>query len=127
MLDHRIFYVIADQNSTSYLTHVQELESSTEPGSVIGMTGGGDMAYLIHDRTIINLDGLISSYAYFQALKNSRVTAYLEAIHLKYVFGRGTVFTQMDPYQVIFKGKLKNIARFDELGVFLYSNDPALK
>ncbi|MEP6896538.1 MAG: hypothetical protein ABI986_13100, partial [Chloroflexota bacterium] len=45
------------------------LEAHTQPGSIIGMTGGGNAGYFIHDRTVINMDGLINSYQYFQLLK----------------------------------------------------------
>lgn len=124
MLDKLIFLVVTDLTSKSYLANVKELESTTEPGSVIGMTGGGDMSYLIHDRTIVNLDGLISSYTYFKALKNSQSVEYLASINLNYVYGVGDILTQMDPYQVIFKGRLKNIAHFDDLAIFRFLEVP---
>jgi len=42
-----------------YLVETEQIEKNTRPGSVIGMTGGGVTAYFIHDRTVVNLDGLI--------------------------------------------------------------------
>ncbi|MBI2332763.1 MAG: hypothetical protein HYU84_11505, partial [Chloroflexi bacterium] len=45
------------------------LEANTAPGEVIGRTGGGNVGYFIKDRTIVNMDGLINSYEYFQILK----------------------------------------------------------
>jgi hypothetical protein len=37
------------------------LEKHTEPGSIIGMTGGGNAGYFIKDRTVVNMDGLITA------------------------------------------------------------------
>src|SRR3990172_13312504 len=47
-----------------YMEVLPYLEENAPPGSVIGMTGGGNVGYLIHDRTIVNMDGLINSNEY---------------------------------------------------------------
>ena len=44
------------------------LEAYTEPGSIIGMTGGGNVGYFIHYCTTINNGWADQSYPYFQAL-----------------------------------------------------------
>ena len=36
---------------TPYMDIVPLLEEHTEPGSLIGLTGGGNVGYFIHDRT----------------------------------------------------------------------------
>jgi len=69
-----------------YLDSMRFLEENTPPGSVIGMTGGGNVGYYIHDRIIVNMDGLINSPAYFEALKAGQANDYLENIGLDYVF-----------------------------------------
>ncbi|MGE5377914.1 MAG: hypothetical protein ACM3XO_22870 [Bacteroidota bacterium] len=61
------------------------LEQHTEPGSIIGMTGGGNTGYFIHDRTIVNMDGLINSYQYFQMLQEKEAGKYLADIGMNYV------------------------------------------
>ena len=61
----------------AYMEVVAYIEENTPPGSVIGMTGGGNVGYLIKDRTIVNMDGLINSYEYFQALKDGEAPIYL--------------------------------------------------
>ncbi|MFN3491451.1 MAG: hypothetical protein ACK40V_04435, partial [Anaerolineales bacterium] len=61
----------------AYMEVVEFIEENTPPGSIIGMTGGGNVGYLIKDRTIVNMDGLINSYEYFQALKAGEAPAYL--------------------------------------------------
>ena len=62
------------------------LEEHTEPGSLIGMTGGGNAGYFINDRTIVNMDGLINSYDYFRALQTRNAGDYLANIGLDYIF-----------------------------------------
>jgi hypothetical protein len=61
------------------------LEQHTEPGSIIGMTGGGNTGYFIHDRTVVNMDGLINSYEYFQLLKQKEAGKYLSDMGMDYV------------------------------------------
>ena len=53
-----------------YMEVLPFIEANTPPGDIIGMTGGGNTGYFIHDRTIVNMDGLINSYDYFHALQN---------------------------------------------------------
>lgn len=69
----------------SYMDLASFLEQHTEPGSVIGMTGGGNVGYFIHDRTVVNMDGLINSYQYFELLKNKEAGKYLADIGMNYV------------------------------------------
>ena len=74
------------------------LEEHTEPGSIIGITGGGNIGYFIHDRTVTNMDGLINSYPYFQALQARQAGAYLEATGLDYVLANPAILDQQ-PYK----------------------------
>ena len=91
------------------------LEEQTEPGSIIGMTGGGNVGYFIHDRTIINMDGLINSYPHFQALQARQAGAYLETMGVDYVLANPTILDQqpykgqfneyMEPLNISYGGK----------------------
>ena len=74
------------------------LEEHTEPGSIIGITGGGNIGYFIHDRTVTNMDGLINSYPYFQALQSGQAGAYLENTGLDYVLANPAILDQQ-PYK----------------------------
>ena len=67
------------------------LEANTEPGALIGMTGGGNVGYLMPSRTIVNMDGLINSYAYFQAMQAGTGADYLYDTGLRYVFANPTL------------------------------------
>jgi hypothetical protein len=69
-----------------YMDVIPYLEENTPPGTVIGMTGGGNVGYFIKDRTIVNMDGLINSYEYFQKLKAGEAPGYLRAHNMKVVF-----------------------------------------
>jgi hypothetical protein len=74
------------------------LEQNTEPGSIIGMTGGGNAGYFIHDRTVVNMDGLINSYEYFQLLKARKSGEYLAEIGMDYILGNIVILDQL-PYK----------------------------
>lgn len=73
------------------------LEQHTEPGSVIGMTGGGNAGYFISDRTIINMDGLINSYEYFHLLQQGESGEYLAKIGMDYILANTEILGQL-PY-----------------------------
>jgi hypothetical protein len=91
---------------TAYMDIVPLLEEHTEPGSIIGLTGGGNVGYFIHDRTIINMDGLINSYAYFQALQARTGGEYLQNIGLDYVLANPVILDQQ-PYKAQFNAYLE--------------------
>jgi hypothetical protein len=74
------------------------LEEHTEPGSIIGLTGGGNVGYFLHDRTVLNMDGLINSYDYFQALQTRQGGPYLYNAGLDYVLANPVILGQQ-PYK----------------------------
>jgi hypothetical protein len=90
----------------AYMDIVPLLEENTEPGSIIGFTGGGNVGYFIHDRTIINMDGLINSYPYFQALQAHQGGEYLYSIGLDYVLANPVILDQQ-PYKGQFNAYLE--------------------
>ena len=88
-----------------YMEIVPILEANTEPGSIIGLTGGGNPGYFIHDRTVLNMDGLINSYAYFEALQKHEAGAMLYEQGLDYVLANPTILSQQ-PYKSQFNAYL---------------------
>ena len=92
-----------------YEADIRFLEQNTQPGDVIGMTGGGITSYLMPDRVFINLDGLINSTAYFKSLKEDRANEYLTAAGMEYVYGEEQVLLDSDPYRWIFTDHLELI------------------
>ncbi len=97
---------VPEEEKLGYLGGVMGLEAATEPGSLIGSTGGGTIAYFIKDRTIVNLDGLINSNEYFQYLKAGKANVYLDRIGLDYIYGNDYMLTSSDPY-FIFTNRVK--------------------
>lgn len=81
-----------------YLDSVRFLEEHTPPGSMIGMTGGGNIGYYLQGRTIVNLDGLINSPAYFEALQAGQADTYLAGIGLDYIFANPGILEAV-PYR----------------------------
>lgn len=97
------------ENAANYLASTRELEEFTEEGTLIGMTGGGTTAYFIENRTIVNLDGLISSKAYFEAMKNGTAASFLDQLRLDYVYGKPYILFETQPYDEIFNDRLEEI------------------
>jgi hypothetical protein len=114
---------IDPDRSEAYLHDTRVLEESTEPGSIIGFTGGGTTAYFIHDRTIVNLDGLMNTYEYFQALKKWQGASYLDQIGLQYVVAREYVITRSEPY-IQFEGRLEEIMSIGENAFYRWKTIP---
>jgi len=73
------------------------LEENTFPGEVIGMTGGGNVGYFIKDRTVINMDGLINSYEYFQVLKAGGAPTFLRDQGMTVIFANPRLLV-LPPY-----------------------------
>jgi hypothetical protein len=99
-----------------YMDMLPILEGYTEPGSIIGMTGGGNAGYFINDRTIVNMDGLINSYDYFQAVKAEKGGEYLQKMGLDYVFGSYYILTESMPYRYNLSGRLQKIPNVPAYG-----------
>ncbi|HEX2996463.1 MAG TPA: hypothetical protein VHP14_16675 [Anaerolineales bacterium] len=81
-----------------FMDIVPLLEEHTEPGSLIGLTGGGNVGYFIHDRAVVNMDGLINSYDYFRALQAHQGGPYLYKAGLDYVLANPVILGQQ-PYK----------------------------
>ncbi len=102
------------QEDAVFVDTIPILEANTEPGSIIGLTGGGNTGYFIHDRTIVNMDGLINSQPYFESLKDRTAGAYLESMGLDYVFANKYIL-ESQPYKGMFNAYLTDTG-IDELG-----------
>ena len=98
----RMFDSHLDLNEHFYLARSHWLEANTEPGSLIGMTGAGSTGYFVRERTIVNLDGLISNPTYFYHLQKSSADDYLKQKGLDYVFGNRSIILDSNPYHWIF-------------------------
>jgi hypothetical protein len=116
-------------NEERYLEDARGLEKYTPPGSVIGMTGGGTVAYFLNDRTIVNLDGLMNSVEYLQALKANRGTEFLDRLGLTFIDANEYMVTSSDPYMGLLKGRIEKVGAIrgeERFTLFKYLN-PFLK
>jgi len=73
------------------------------------MTGGGNVGYFIHDRVIVNMDGLINSEGYFRALREGTAAPYLSQKGVKVIFANPGLLA-LAPYHGQFAPYLE---RFD--------------
>ncbi|BBB49000.1 nucleoside-diphosphate sugar epimerase/dehydratase [Pelolinea submarina] len=99
------------------------LEQNTQPGDVIGMTGGGATAYFMTDRIFVNLDGLINSPAYFESIKNDKANDYLNSIGMKYIYGEKQVLLDSDPYRWFFTDHLQYIGSSSMFNLYRYCSE----
>ena len=89
---------------TPYMDVVAFLEANTFENEIIGMTGGGNVGYFIKNRTIVNMDGLINSYEYFQVLQAAEAPLYLRGRGMTVIFANPRLlalppyFGQFAPY-----------------------------
>ena len=93
-LAHLMPYGIAHEGH-EYMEIIAVVEEHTEEGTLIGMTGGGNLGYFIKNRTIVNMDGLINSYEYFQLHKEGRGDEHFEAMKLDYVFSNPLILAEL--------------------------------
>lgn len=91
---------------TPYVDVIPVIESATKPGDIIGMTGGGNVGYLMPSRTIVNMDGLSNSYQYFQALQAGTGADYLYNSGMRYVFANPELLAA-NPYRGQYEGRLE--------------------
>ena len=110
--------------NTPYLSQLPFLESNTKPGDLIGVSGGGDIAYFIHNRTIINMDGLINSYPYYLAMKNGAGADYLYREGMRYIFANPDIL-KAPPYSGQYAGRLTIVADYGDKDLLkLYPSNP---
>ncbi len=94
-----------------YLHTARWVEAHTEKGAVIGAPGSGALGYFVHDRRVINLDGLISTPAYLHAWQEGKIVPYLHHLHVQYVFA-GYWVKHMAPYKDTLAPYLVNLEQY---------------
>ncbi len=103
----------------TYLVIPRMVESFTPSGAVIGTPGGGTLAYFVQDRRIMNLDGLMNSKEYFDALKQRNTHPILKRMKMEYVFANQYAILESPPYNEIFDGCLTPL--YQVFGKMLFS------
>ena len=103
-----------------YQDSVNAVRAAASPSHVISAPGSGFLGYLLPEYTVINLDGLVNSKAYFEALKNKTVPDFLASMHIRYVIGHYGMLTELQPYSDFFKGRISLVANVSNQGLFRY-------
>ena len=94
-----------------YLMRAAWVRQTFEPGAVIGTLGGGSLGYFLSEYTIINMDGLINSYEYYQHLKAGTAADYLLGNGVEFVVARQYLIEETNPYMFNFPGRLEFVSR----------------
>ena len=97
--------------NTPYLSEIPFLESNTEPGDLIGISGGGNIGYYLPGRTVINMDGLINSFPYYLAMKNGLGADYLYKEGMRYIFANPDIL-KAPPYNGQYAGRITVVADY---------------
>jgi hypothetical protein len=116
-------YFPPDPEYRAILPILPYLEENTPHGSVIGMTGGGNAGYYIHDRTIVNMDGLINSVDYFHALQNGEGAIYLRQHGVTIIFASPRLLT-LPPYNGQFAPYLENYNEYGGKNLMYLLEEP---
>jgi hypothetical protein len=122
LLSHRYSYSPFPDDDNMIRT--QFIEDNTEPGSLVGMPGGGTTAYFIRDRTIINIDGLINSAKYFEMIRSGKGAQFLEKLGLDYVCCSRLALQYTDPYESMLDGHLEPQAEMDDMTLYRFVPNP---
>lgn len=106
-----------------YMEVLPYLEENTQPGSMIGMTGGGNVGYFLHNRTIVNMDGLINSYDYFRAVQNGGAPGYLRDHGMDLIFANDQLL-KLPPYYGQFAPYLESFSTYGGKSLFYLLEEP---
>jgi len=115
-------YQVQPEKEEAYLGEVQFIENVTEPGALVGMTGGGTTAYFLHGRTIVNMDGLINGAEYFELLKSGNGALFWDQMELDYVYGRPYTVLVSDPYGEMLAGRLEPLVSYSGRTLYRYKS-----
>ena len=120
---------MVDQNpGAPYIDLLPLLEDNTPEGSLIGMTGGGNVGYFIRNRTVMNMDGLINSNEYFGLLKEGKAREFYKKVGLDYIFASRFILLSTSPYSYQFErdelGKFKGVAGYGNKSLMIYTPRP---
>ena len=101
-----------DGSNQFYIHRARWLEANTETSARVAITGAGNLAYFTEARTIINMDGLMNTAAYLEAMQAGQGAEYLASLGVDYVFGNEYILTETNPYEPMLAGHLEPYATY---------------
>ncbi len=114
-------YSYSRSTGHAHLAEVRALEEATPVESVIGMVGGGTVSYFIQGRTIVNLDGLMNSKAYFDGLRAGDTSAIMQDYGVQYIYAVPYIVTRGYPYKYLLPAHLvQTNYRYGDYALFQY-------
>ena len=116
--------VVGMEHSEDYRAVVRLVEESTPVDSVIGTPGGGTLAYLIENRRIVNLDGLMNSPEYFNRLKAFETNEFMVNNNIQYIYANELAVFSSPPYAAIFTNRLEPVSKVFGKTLFRYFSEP---
>ncbi|MEX2161177.1 MAG: hypothetical protein WD751_04605 [Anaerolineales bacterium] len=99
-----------DGSNSFYIHRARWLEANTEEGANVAITGAGNLAYFSRGRTIVNMDGLMNTADYLEALRSGNGAGYLADLGVDYIFGNEYILTETNPYAPMLAGHLEPYA-----------------
>lgn len=96
-----------DGRNHFYIDRTRWLEANTEEGARVAITGAGNLAYFVQNRTIVNMDGLMNTHDYLLALQSGNGADYLADLGVDYIFGNEYILTETNPYALMLTGHLE--------------------
>jgi hypothetical protein len=104
----------------SYRKETEFIVQNTESGAIIGMTGGGTIAYFSENRIIVNLDGLVNGFEYSKQLQKAEAYLFLDKIGMDYVYAPESMILESDPYGWIFMDRLEPVIVTNGFNLYVY-------
>jgi len=102
---------VSMEHADDYRATVLLIEKFTPVNAVIATPGGGTLSYLIENRRIVNLDGLMNSREYFEELKSFDTGGFMARNNIQYIYANEIAVLSSPPYSTIFANHLEPISR----------------
>jgi hypothetical protein len=98
--------VPGDGSNQFYIHRAHWLEANTETDARVAITGAGNLAYFVRERTIVNMDGLMNTVDYLEAMQAGQGADYLASLGVDYIFGNEYILAETNPYAPMLAGHL---------------------
>ncbi len=95
-----------------YTHRIEYIQANFEPGTVFALAGSGSWGYFNPDYTVFNMDGLINSLEYLEALKEGRGAEILANSGVQYIIGNPYIMTSTNPYGPMLEGHLEEYTKY---------------